>query len=130
LGDVFGYLSLHRIGLHGMALGEKGQETRAGEQATRLLQPDACAMTEEEAKLKTCHKTLVPLLNEAGATSACIGSQCMAWRYLEQLMYRTNRPEPGEEGWVGSYADAWTGAPYWVKPRPERHGYCGLVGKP
>ena len=45
-------------------------------------------MTEDEAKTKTCHKTLVPREMPGGAIGPyfvqtlkpCIGSACMAWR--------------------------------------------------
>lgn len=61
-------------------------------------------MTEDEAKTKTCHKTLIPVASSDGSApwfspQLCLGSACMAWRWG---------------------ADAFR--PY--------DGYCGLAGRP
>jgi hypothetical protein len=62
-------------------------------------------MTEDEAKQKTCHKTLAPVATADGSApwhspAACIGSACMAWRELFESTHG------------------------------KKVGYCGLAGKP
>lgn len=66
-------------------------------------------MTEDEAKTKTCHKTLAPVASGDGSApwfscAACIGSDCMAWRTF-----------PASE---------------WNEHRKMTDGFCGLAGKP
>lgn len=68
-------------------------------------------MTEDEAKTKICHRSIdgddspAPVIgNEMFAKNyACIGSACMAWRWIDD-------PEAMED------------EPY--------EGFCGLAGKP
>lgn len=69
-------------------------------------------MTEEEAKTKTCHKTLAPVASADGSApwhspANCIGSGCMAWRW------HNPRISNGELLW-----------------EKDTQGYCGLAGKP
>jgi hypothetical protein len=74
-------------------------------------------MTEDEAKTKTCCASLSPIAfakMDVGSVSQsielrnCIGSACMAWRW------QWVRPESG----VG------------VDVQSDKHGNCGLAGKP
>jgi hypothetical protein len=76
-------------------------------------------MTEEEAKTKTCHKTLVPLLNATGSPGPCIGSACMAWRWQHiPEMYRYRDIHGNQQ--LGTKEGA----------QSTTDGYCGLAGKP
>lgn len=82
-------------------------------------------MTEEEAKKKVCHKTLMQTVDDIGDRSPwtdgtrCIASACMAWRREADMWLRpdgtayatTIEPANGRGRWVGS-------------------GFCGLAGKP
>jgi hypothetical protein len=73
-------------------------------------------MTEDEAKTKTCHKTLAAVgMSPDGivhAPAACIGSACMAWRW---------------ENW--KYGHTKYGKD-WKSEGGPLTGYCGLAGKP
>lgn len=72
-------------------------------------------MTESEAKTKTCPRSIgvQPLYGpdgngiRDGGPWACLGSECMAWRWLGTTMV------PDGEG-----------------ERRTSTGYCGLAGKP
>lgn len=61
-------------------------------------------MTEEEAKTKWCHLTLTGV----GPENACLGSRCMAWRWLQ--LPESSKPFP--------------------RAQVKGAGYCGLAGKP
>ena len=90
-------------------------------------------MTEDEAKTKWCPHVRVNALSasvlsnrgeaiERGISTTCIGSECMAWR-LDVVATC-----PACDDMVGHELDG--------KPCIEcggiyqRHGFCGLVGKP
>lgn len=61
-------------------------------------------MTEEEAKTKWCFRA------PDAANDRCIGSACMAWRWvMEHIIQR--------DGTISG-------------PTPSQQGYCGLAGKP
>ena len=64
-------------------------------------------MTEKEAKTKWC-----PINGDtdAGSSSDCIGSRCMAWRWL-------HKAGTDENDQPNYYAGPW-------------QGYCGLAGRP
>lgn len=73
-------------------------------------------MTEQEAKTKTCHKTLIPVSADGSAPwfspQACIGSACMAWRWLSTHINDPENPK---------------GDLIWSR---DTHGFCGLAGHP
>jgi hypothetical protein len=83
--------------------------------------------TEEDAKTKWCHRAPTGLLGHPHAM--CIGTACMAWRFLPQ-MWRHTSAAPGQ------------GAPTtWDEPKEingygrkgmklPHVGYCGLAGAP
>ncbi len=76
-------------------------------------------MTEDEAKTKTCHKTLVPVASADGSApwflpQACIGSACMAWRNDAVFVSQVNDK----------------GATVQLEGRSYTSGHCGLAGKP
>ena len=81
-------------------------------------------MTEDEAKTKICHRSIdgddspAPVIgNEMFAKKfACIGSACMAWRWLHPA--QPNR---------SATADAIPMVDH--EGNPAR-GFCGLAGKP
>lgn len=84
-------------------------------------------MTEEEAKTKTCHRTLGLVPSESRgavrAPSACIGSACMAWRDDATSMHAQKgtqfRADKLREGWVEAGDD---------RIRQPMQGRCGLAG--
>lgn len=98
-------------------------------------------LTEEEAKTRWCHASRVIAGTRSAATkatlslsgavfnrielgpstvavpdgAACLGSGCMAWRWLMEPM--------------GDPFDASKPAPI-ARPVPPTHGWCGLAGRP
>ena len=75
-------------------------------------------MTEDEAKTKRCHQTLYGAQSiedgsEGTAGTNCIGSACMAWRWVNPPEYHKKAA-----GWMLGDGG----------PAPE--GHCGLAGKP
>lgn len=91
-------------------------------------------VTEEEAKRKTCHKTLVdPRPFQEQVPHPCLGSQCMAWRsatpmlgaLLQIIPIATQATKPEGEGWTYD-----TGITHWMQYEQTEVGYCGLAGKP
>ena len=62
-------------------------------------------ITEAEAKTKACCKTMPNKPDGRLVTAACLGSECMAWRWGSTM----------EE---------------YAKNLPGRPGYCGLAGRP
>lgn len=101
-------------------------------------------MTEDEAKTKWC--PFARTSDDDGSTfnrrwdgkvseaAACLGSGCMAWRWLQKPMRQASWTPV--EGWEHSPADP--GDPedrdYWLQPQEDavrqRPGYCGLAGAP
>lgn len=94
-------------------------------------------MTEDEAKTKTCHRTLAAIHDPSGgvfhAPAACIGSACMAWRWKafsgEGLIHaiKRRREETGcslveAKNYVESHPE--------FVGRTREHGGCGLAGAP
>lgn len=73
-------------------------------------------MTEGEAKEKWCPH--MRLGDEQGASASCIGSACMAWRWLREFPIRG----------VSARGDAITGIMLSDDDKPL--GYCGLAGAP
>jgi hypothetical protein len=72
-------------------------------------------MTEDEAKTKTCHRSIIPVASADGSapwfsTHNCIGSACMAWRPTDNETF----PSPPDK----------------PSPPSKPAGYCGLAGKP
>jgi hypothetical protein len=68
---------------------------------------DPNTFTDREAKEKICHRAL---------TETCVGSQCMAWRWVEGSFFDTKR------GFMVQSLDKHgVGIAF---------GYCGLAGKP
>ncbi len=65
-------------------------------------------MTEEEAKTKWC-----PYTTLGDTTEGCIGSGCMAWRWINVS------PEADDEIKALGY-----------HPMHRLRGFCGLAGKP
>ena len=70
-------------------------------------------MTEDEAKTKTCHKTLAADIFNLNGSSVrspkfCIGSACMAWRWQEAY------PRQADDTFAN---------------RSATQGFCGLAGK-
>jgi hypothetical protein len=91
-------------------------------------------MTEEEAKTKTCHKTLAAVSHNGAlvySPAACVGSACMAWRraapivsYGSYEIGENANPaafKPTGDGW-SLYSGRWQ--------KETLTGYCGLAGKP
>lgn len=94
-------------------------------------------MTEQEAKQKTCHRTLaatvMPHNSRVEFNSApCIGSACMAWRKIgpdeEQGDSFNEHTKPEGNGWV--WRDHGVDNFGWFRPARNRSGFCGLAGKP
>ena len=97
-------------------------------------------MTENEASNKWCPAvrfTLCELVlydNRGGSNghTTCNGSECMAWRWIDdgkEYQYT----EPTEEGWkFDPYIGAATLESHkrWSKVKADRSGYCGLGGFP
>jgi hypothetical protein len=74
--------------------------------------------TEAEAKTKWCHQT------GRDPELPCIGSLCMAWRWLDE----DDREDALHRGKVKRKPKKGTsGPPEWV-PQNQRRGYCGLAG--
>ena len=102
-------------------------------------------LTEEEAKTKRCQESfpaaeglsaggfteavpLPPNAFSAGYVSSyakqtaplmCIGSACMAWRWVRETLYHPDPLDPThftKLEWVGDYSTT--------------HGYCGKAGRP
>lgn len=73
-------------------------------------------MTEEEAKKCWCPAATRP---RPDVGSACIGSQCMAWRWLLEAHIPTDAENVHEITPVDC-----------IKPIRVTRGYCGLAGKP
>lgn len=99
-------------------------------------------MTEDEAKTKTCVRTLAPVHDPSGgviwASANCIGSACMVWRDIpqtprvQQVAFGDARtidevPAPGQ-GWVlkGRVSSGADIAEFELAP--PRAGFCGLAG--
>jgi hypothetical protein len=67
-------------------------------------------MTEEEAKTKWCPPTAASSIDGDTHAGDCIGSRCMAWRWL----HKAGKDENDQPNY---YAGPW-------------QGYCGLAGRP
>lgn len=100
-------------------------------------------VTEAEAKGKWCPYTRVSA-NEKDEN--CIGSECMAWRWKDQQIFRkyvlADDPEATEEPdrYAKGIPETWVWQPFdgedeacWIEPENEtlarRTGYCGLAGR-
>lgn len=112
-------------------------------------------MTEDEAKTKWCPYGRSPTTDDKGlialgapvtnrrtdgridAGSLCLGSACMAWRWIGFEFERcgtieTKQINPASEGlgdgweWSEGQAGDWA----WFRPLLARPGCCGLAGKP
>ena len=92
-------------------------------------------MTEDEAKTKACCRTLCadiwsnPKENDGEcktATTPCIGSACMAWRWGQKRNPDWSPDQSGMMSWPARHPED--------KPKlyikDDKHGYCGLAGKP
>lgn len=88
-------------------------------------------MTEEEAKTKTCHKTLAPFAGceqTVYSPASCLGSQCMAWRWHGVLSDGKRHMSP-----EAAYAAQNPGVPSGSGGMNEGDiplGYCGDAGRP
>lgn len=83
-------------------------------------------MTEDEAKTKSCHKTIGPVASADGSTpwfspQVCLGSACMAWRWddVPNPNYRPIQVWPSDQ--LGTN-------PSYLKSTTD--GHCGLAGRP
>lgn len=63
-------------------------------------------VTEDEAKTKRCHQSM-GFEKQPAYPSHCMGSACMAWRWLDSVEYR-DEPRAGN----------------------RLQGYCGKAGRP
>ena len=84
-------------------------------------------MTEAEAKMKWCPRSLLP---QPAEWNRCVGSECMAWRTTTEKKDFPVGMDPGE-GWTKDGAP-W-GAGGAVTHRQQwtcQGGYCGLAGHP
>lgn len=90
------------------------------------------------------HQRICPLKSYMQAIPTCAGSACMMWRWGERPVERAvtqvganchEPPPPEGAGWRkvrGPYNDKGGNVVYnvdWERDRPNRRGYCGLVGE-
>ena len=106
-------------------------------------------LTEAEAKEKACCKTMPHRPDGKLMTAACLASQCMAWRWHENVPF-TKVIHAADQNAIQepikpiNVPDNWIFHPYdeedecfkafWEEPEPEasmrRRGYCGMAGDP
>lgn len=92
-------------------------------------------MTEQEAKTKTCHRTLAPVASADGSApwhspAPCIGSDCMAFRShltAHEILPVGEVPKRDGLSPVGEPVGAKCGR---VQEWARHEVYCGLAGKP
>jgi len=88
-------------------------------------------ITEEEARKKWCPMGGIGSHDnpKLPSGSACIASECAAWRGKAFEIYTNTDAELGEKGWERKRI---AGREVWWREIPEdmRTGYCGLAGKP
>lgn len=77
-------------------------------------------MTEDEASTKVCCGP--PILHEGNGSGCCVGSSCMAWRWLRY----TGNQIVDHGHWTDQNGYAATGEKGNLKPV----GFCGLAGSP
>lgn len=90
-------------------------------------------LTEKEASERWCPFVGARFITATPpASDKCIGSRCMAWRWIEDgdedVVYNQTE-KPSGDGWQ-PYSDSPSNCA-WKRPRPagERKGYCGLAGQ-
>ena len=109
-------------------------------------------LTEDEARKKWCPFVRAgneagcnrSVLNAEGYLDKCIASECMAWRWAAQSYEYKTTEAVWHEGGLGieivpPAGDGWEQIDEgiidfhhipWRRPKPIRHGYCGLSGNP
>ena len=94
-------------------------------------------MTEDEARKKVCPEGAgerVTIPNTTASTGAhryrttCVASDCMWWRWSDDIEGRYQREPPEGEGWT--HMEAIGGLAHWARASSTGHGYCGAAGPP
>lgn len=87
-------------------------------------------MTEDEAAKKKCHVTFTRAgsIGERGQEETCMGSACMAWRWMPpRAQWDMAIAKPLYDPPYGPWEKAENG---WVSKEAPNEGYCGLAGQP
>ena len=115
---------------------------RPGTERTQaVLDLQENAATEGVARTRWCPLTRIQITPDTGPAvnrhaampeglDRCRASECQLWRWAgvrrtEQVNTTGSDEKPEGDGW--ECADSWDGGARWVRPRPDREGFCGIA---